>query len=308
MTVHASSPLAAAAAQAAANRKRRAWTKKHTIITGSVAGVIALVAIVLVARSRGGPPPLNAPIEQIARFVISPQLKELPFDRQCKLMEVLGDRKDKLAEAYKEKRLTHEEAQQAVNYAWVGNRLGEMRRFYERPEGQLRDEYLTALAQTILRKRGSKSTKATTNPVVVEEEQDGILPKHEQSAEKEIPATWPADVHAQYTIFRSNVAEKVREIQKAQKAKKPGGGKKKNKNTNPGAGTKAKGVGGAATPGATGVLAPRAPETMPSPFMRDGPARAGAMASSTPPTDRPQTWRAAAEAAILWGCLDPRAG
>jgi hypothetical protein len=164
---------------------------------------------------------MNASVEQMARFVGSSGYIALPFGKQSQYMERLNQHKKELADAFKAGKITREEAQQAVNYAWFGSRLMDMRLYTSASEGAERDEYLTTVAKKeIARGQGGKKagSAATTEPAAPADEVPAGLPKHEQSAEKEIPAVWPEDVQRQWQSFWQDVDERVAELKKEKKA------------------------------------------------------------------------------------------
>lgn len=204
------------------------WRRKHTSIAAASGAALLLivVAIVLVKKGSGSPPPMNAPIEQMARFVGSSGFLKLPFDRQREYMQHLHAKKKDLADAYKEHKLSHEVALQASNYAWCGKRLLEMQLYASAGEGQARETYLTNLAlREIEKDKKKKSARAGTTsqpaaPPVADA--DDVLPKHDQGTVREIIMYWPEDVQRQWRNFDQDLVERQAEIKRE---KKGAGGK-----------------------------------------------------------------------------------
>jgi hypothetical protein len=200
------------------------WTKKHASIVAAVAvAVVSLVAAVVVLwQAVTAPPPMNAPIDKIAVFVASSGYGKLPFGKQAQFMEKLYEQKKELAGAFARGKFNRTVAQTAVNYAWCGGRLREMRLYASAGEGAERDQMLEMLAEKTLDKtqQKKKTAKSATQPAVVVEEPDDGLPKHEQWAEKAIPAKWPDDVQRQWQRFHNDIEARVAELKKEQKAEK----------------------------------------------------------------------------------------
>jgi hypothetical protein len=158
------------------------------LIGGGALALLLIVALIAWAVS-GGPPRLNDPTVLIARFVGTGQFSRLPFDSQRQYMEVLDDREDETKAAFNEGKLTEGEYRTALKWAWMGEHLSRIQKYYALPPGQQRADFIERALNKKEKKKVNSSTPA-----------DKI--KRDQSTEAAMIDALPPDVRSQWDSYQ----------------------------------------------------------------------------------------------------------
>lgn len=168
-------------------------------------------------------PPVNAPIERIIAYVDTSHFRTLAFDRQMMWMKVLDERDDadEIKLAYKQRKLSFEEAANARTYAWFGKELTRMQNYFERRTAAERVAYLDKL----LIKNPEPPKPPTTvkpgtpqPPAPVKADVSDIKVPRNQSWDKSYPLTWPAEVRSKWHEFDKAKDRREKELKAAGQA------------------------------------------------------------------------------------------
>src|SRR5437764_7511398 len=116
--------------------------RQQKLLIGGIGGAALVIALVLLFVFRpwkqSAPPRLNEEPFKLAQLAASPDFSKLPFDRREVYMKILDSKKPQVVQAYANGKLTDLEYQKALEAAHLGNRLGEMRKYFEKAAGPAR--------------------------------------------------------------------------------------------------------------------------------------------------------------------------
>ena len=189
------------------------------ILAGVIVVVVASATIYYLANRRQKPidptPRLNAPVEEIAKFVSTREFIKLPFESQRRIMEVLDDREAELDRAYLDKKLVAHEYRRALEYGWFGKQIPRMEKYHSLRSA----EQVTYIDERLDKKedKGRKDKKgggggggdadSTSSEIDV---------KRDEDTEKDIPKSWPPEWREKWKKYREALKDRreEREIQR----------------------------------------------------------------------------------------------
>jgi hypothetical protein len=186
-----------------------AWTVGGLLLVGLVIGLFVW------SPWSTEPPRLNEPPAKVAKFTISPDLAELPFERQLVYYKRVDDTEKELVEAYRTGQLTEGEYAAALQAAYIGRHLSRMENYHERRTPKDRDAYLDRLLEKRdAEKRGVAWTKKDgTKEVLSPDAKDADDVKHvkrDSSTEAATVQSWPAEVQKQWAEYHQAWEERKR--------------------------------------------------------------------------------------------------
>jgi len=192
--------------------------RQAAILAGVIVVVVASATIYYLVNHRhqapaDSTPRLNAPVEEIARFVSKREFLKSPFETQWRIMEVLDDRKDELDRAYLDGKLVAHEYQRAIEYAWFGKQLPRMEKYHSLAAAEQAayiDERLDKKDDKDRKGKkgdggggggggGGKSTSAD------------IDVKRDEQSEKDIPKSWPTEWRDKWKKYREALKDRREE-------------------------------------------------------------------------------------------------
>jgi hypothetical protein len=198
--------------------REEAKRRQRLLIAGIGGGVLVIaLAILLIVRPWQKPPPkLGGEPSKLGEFVSTSDFQKMNFEKREIYMKMISAKKDEIAKAYAEGRLSIEDYQKSLLAAHLGKRLDDMRKYFAKPMGAERIKYLDKQ----LVKKDTKREARERDPAAkkVEEEQDLLKDDAAQTAEI---ATWPPDVRAKYTEYIEAVNERKKFHKDAMEAKAP---------------------------------------------------------------------------------------
>ena len=187
--------------------------------TATLAAVIVVLLVTgatglyLFYRTSDSAPRLDAPIEEVARFVSDPRFKSLPFERQRRYMEVLDDREDELDQAYRDEKLNATEYRRGLELAWFGKELPRMEKYASlAPAEQAAyiDERVDKKEEKDRKKeknRGDGGGKSDQSAVAAPS--PGPIPgKRDEQSEKDIPRSWPTEWREKWKKYREALKDR----------------------------------------------------------------------------------------------------
>jgi hypothetical protein len=198
--------------------KEDAARRQRLLIAGIAGGAVVLgLVLLLVLRPWQKPPPkLGGEPSKLGEFVSTSDFQKMNFEKREIYMKMISAKKDEIAKAYAEGRLSIEDYQKSLLAAHLGKRLDDMRKYFAKPMGAERIKYLDKQ----LVKKDTKREARDRDPEAkkIEDEQDLLKDDAAQTAEI---ATWPPDVRAKYTEYIEAVNERKKFHKDAMEAKAP---------------------------------------------------------------------------------------
>jgi hypothetical protein len=170
---------------------------------GGAAGVLAIVVVaaLLVWKPwKSEPPRLNDEPYKIAKFAISPEFKKLEFERQFTYMELLDDKEDAVAQAYKDHLLNDDEYARTLQVAYLGKHMKRARNFAEKTTPRAREAYLDKLIEKKEKNDAAEKAAAKANKTKALTAEEI---KRDDTGEEETINAWPADAVATWTTYRT---------------------------------------------------------------------------------------------------------
>ena len=156
------------------------------------------------------PPPLTDKVENLIRFMMSPAAGKLSFERQMAYLQKIDARRDKIAEAYQTRKITHAEYIRGRSLAYFGKHLKRMERVFSL-QGAEREAYLRQIAPDKHRPPGRNP-----DPDDTPEEIENLI--RDKIFLKTYPQTWPADVRARWEEYHKLVEDMEQRMRKEYKA------------------------------------------------------------------------------------------
>lgn len=188
--------------------------------------IIALVGVCVLAVAAGGiflwikskePPRFNAPPDKFARFVASPALNELPFERQMLYIQKLDDRAEEVHAAWETGKLSDQEYKAALEFAWFAPHLRSMSTYHQLPTPNEKQAMLDRLLdEKDLKKNKGKAGSADSSSK--ENQAARPKPKRDEMREELIPQAWPQAERIRWIQFREALKQRDVERDKAKKA------------------------------------------------------------------------------------------
>jgi hypothetical protein len=195
-----------------------------------VAAVVVLVTTTAttwyLARPKTDPTPrLDAPIEEVAKYVAGEHFAKLPFERQRLFMTMLDERKDELDRAYRDRKLDSREYRKGLEYAWFGEQLPRMEKYHGLPS----EEQAAYIDQRLDKKdgKGGKKKKedgeagvgSTADALAESAPADGLVEvKRDEQTEKDIPKTWPPEWREKWKKYREALKDRREEREEEKEA------------------------------------------------------------------------------------------
>jgi hypothetical protein len=200
-----------------ANRELR----KIALIAAAIILIATCATAYYFSRRTDNTPRLDAPVEQIARFVSDPEFAKLPFERQRRFMEVLDDREDELDDAYRAGKLGPRQYQRALEFGWFGKQLPRMEKYASLTTPQEQAVYVNERldkkdGKDRKKKKGGgggndDGPKSVVNASADEDASPGGNPtdvKRDEQSEKDIPRTWPPEWREKWKTYRTALKER----------------------------------------------------------------------------------------------------
>jgi hypothetical protein len=192
--------------------------RQRLLIAGIAGGAVVLgLVLLLILRPWQKPPPkLGGEPSKLGEFVSTTDFQKMSFEKREIYMKMTSAKKDEIAKAYAEGRLSIEDYQKSLLAAHLGKRLDDMRKYFAKPMGAERLKYLD---KQLVKKDTKKETR-DHDPAAkkVEEEQDLLKDDVAETAEIE---TWPPDVRAKYKEYMEALIERKKLHKAAIEAKAP---------------------------------------------------------------------------------------
>jgi hypothetical protein len=182
---------------------RSKLSRKLTIAAAAV--VVLLVVGWWLRGNAAQPPSPDVAPAKLAKYVMSPRLDQLPDEQRRVFMDALREDKDKLAEAYyQKKQIGTPEYETILLNIWISRALKHATDFSKVPEGAKREQFLDRIV-----KKGEEKRVATTRPMG-----STIWDKdpYELDSVKRLVAAWPAERQSQWEDFRK--ALRARQVAK----------------------------------------------------------------------------------------------
>jgi hypothetical protein len=116
------------------------------IAAGVGAGVIVLGLIGWLVVRTGPPvePRLNEPTPVLAKFVASTAFERMPYEKQRLYYQILDDRGNEIAQAYRDKHLSEAEYRSALDAAWLGKHINRVEKYMAKSP-MARSQYIDEL-------------------------------------------------------------------------------------------------------------------------------------------------------------------
>jgi len=187
-----------------------------------IVAIIAVLALVVAAVGgffmwktlNPGPPLPTAPTDKLVVYVTSPKFMDAPADKKPVYLGALETREDEVEKLYRSGKLTEPQMSTAREGAWLGKYLGRMEKMFSLPPGQQRLDYIKKIVDKIDDVDEPPKTKG--NP-------DEKLPKRDKKWGKQVIATLPADVQAQWKEFQKAINEEQDRRKKDKRAAEKAG-------------------------------------------------------------------------------------
>jgi hypothetical protein len=192
----------------------RSEVRSAAILAGVIVLVVATATTYYLVEHRptavDPTPRLDAPVDEIAKFVSNPEFLKLPFETQRRIMEVLDDREDDLDRAYLDGKLAAYEYQRAIEYGWFGKQLPRMEKYHS-----LGPAEQAAYIDERLDKKDDKDRNGKKG-----DGKDGgggksasadIDVKRDEQSEKDIPKSWPPEWRDKWKKYRQALKERREE-------------------------------------------------------------------------------------------------
>ncbi len=201
-------------------------TKKQILILCSIAGAIALIVglYFLWQKTRPRMPRLDAPTPVLAKYVMTEDFQNQPFDMQAQFMKVLDvrNKKDKtdpnkgkeLDKAYADGRISETEYRASLQMAWFGKHLARVDR-YAAQGGAQKQAYLDEL---ILEQIKEKELEKTNPKPPKVNDISGNPSAAEEKAELD---KWPAEVREKWYHFQNDYKARKKKIEEARAKTRP---------------------------------------------------------------------------------------
>ena len=202
------------------------------------AALIAVIVVVLVtsatgfylfSRSRDPAPRLDAPIEEVAKFVSDEAFKKLPFERQRRYMEVLDDREEELDKAYQDEKLNAAQYKRGLELGWFGKQIPRAEKY----AGLSPQEQAAYIDQRLDKKEdkdrkkgkgdGDEDGETVTSTAPADgSASSGLTPvKRDEQSEKDIPRAWPPEWRDKWKKYREALKERREEREEAREESEP---------------------------------------------------------------------------------------
>lgn len=193
----------------------RAWGRWLAWGGGAAACIAVVVGLLIWKPWHTEPPRLNEPPVKVAKFAISSNLSDLPFDRQVVYLKHLDDHEKEMVEAYRAGQMSEADYAKALQAAYLGRHIRRMENFHERRTPAERDAYLDRLmSKKDAEKSGTVWTKKDgTKEVLSPDAKDSDDVKHikrDQSQEAATIQSWPAEVQKQWAEYHQAWEERKR--------------------------------------------------------------------------------------------------
>jgi hypothetical protein len=186
-----------------------------------VAAVVVLVTTTAttyyLSRPKSDPTPrIDAPIEEVAKYVAGDQFPKLPFDRQRLFMTMLDERKDDLDRAYRDGKLDAREYRKGLEYAWFGEQLPRMEKYHSLPP----EQQAAYIDQRLDKKDGKGKNKKKDDadgtagdaaPTAAGPADGSPEVKRDEQTEKDIPKTWPQEWRDKWKKYREALKDRREE-------------------------------------------------------------------------------------------------
>ena len=186
--------------------------KKKPIL--AIVAVLAVILIVVGAvwgwkLMHPGPPLPTAPTPKLVAWTVSENMKTTEFSRQKELLGALDSREDEIETMYRSGKLSEPQTAAAREGAWLGKYIGRMEKYVALPPGQQRLDYIKKLVDKIDDVDEPPKTKGPA---------EEKLPKRDKKWGKNIIATFPPDVQAQWKEFQKAINDEQDRRKKEKKA------------------------------------------------------------------------------------------
>jgi hypothetical protein len=209
---------AGAAGNGPAGASPAAPAKKKKPIVAIIAVVALLVAGVggffLWKTLNPGPPLPTAPTETLVKYVLSPKFMEAPADKKPQYLGALENREDEVEKLFRSGKLSEPQMAMAREGAWLGKNLGRMEKFFSLPPGQQR---LDSIKKVVDKIDDVDEPPKTKGPA------EEKLPKRDKKWGKQVIASLPADVQAQWKEFQKAINDEQDRRKKEKKAAEKAG-------------------------------------------------------------------------------------
>lgn len=185
--------------------------KKHLVAIIAIAALVVAGAggIVLWKTLNPGPPPPTGPSDRIAAFVSSSKFAEVPWSKKLEYFGTSDQREEEYEKLYRAGKLSQPQMGMVREAAWLGKNLGRMVKYYSLPPGQQRTDNLHKVVDKIDDVDEPPKTKGPP---------EEKLPKRDKKWGKQMIATAPADVQAQWKDFQKAINDEQDRRKKEKKA------------------------------------------------------------------------------------------
>jgi hypothetical protein len=210
-TLQAAPPAAAGNSPAAQTGSAAAPKKKPIVaIIAVLALVVAGVGGFVAWKMLNPAPPLpTAPTDKLVAYVTSPKFLQAPLDKKMPYMGALDSREDEFEKLFRSGKLSEPQFSMAREAAWLGKNLGRMEKFYTLPPGQQRLDHLKKVVDKIDDVDEPPKTKGPP---------EEKLPKRDKKWGKQVIASFPPDVQAQWKEFQKAINDEQDRRKKEKKA------------------------------------------------------------------------------------------
>jgi hypothetical protein len=179
--------------------------------------IIAVIALVVAAVGgfflwktlNPGPPLPTAPTDKLVSYVLSPKFMDSPAAKKPEYLGALEKREDEVEKLYRSGKLSEPQMAMAREGAWLGKYLGRMEKFFSVPPGQQRLDYTKKIVDKMDDVDEPPKTKGPP---------EDKLPKRDKKWGKQLIATFPADVQAQWKEFQKSINDEQDRRKKEKKA------------------------------------------------------------------------------------------
>jgi len=190
--------------------------KKHLVaIIAVIALVVAAIGLFVLWKTlHPGPPPLTGPTIDLVKYVVGNKLPEASADKKGLYLSEVDKREDEIKKLFLTQKLTEPETAMAREAAWLGKYLGRMDKFYSLSPGQQRTDYINKVVDKI------DDVDEPPKPKGSPEEK---LPKRDKKWGKQVIASFPADMQAQWKEFQKAIDDEQDHRKKEKKAAEKAG-------------------------------------------------------------------------------------
>jgi hypothetical protein len=180
--------------------------RRQKVLIGSIGGVCLVVALALlfIFRPWEHPTPrVTGDPVKLTQFVVTPDFQNLSFEKREIYMKMMHVKKDQIVKAYSDGQLSVDDYQKAMLAAHFGKNLDDMRKYFAKPVGNERVQYLDK--EIAKGDAKDEAMKNDANAKEVKKEQDAL--KDDAVEQAEI-ATWPPEVQTEYKQYCEVLAER----------------------------------------------------------------------------------------------------